>query len=437
MADQKISFHQEIPVIAECDVFIAGGGPAGCAAAWGASKSAASVFLAERGGCFGGMGTAGLVPAFTGHYDGRRMICGGFGAIVFERMKACGEMPGNPNAIQPEKLKQIYDTLMAECKIDFAFESEVIGVCKNADNCITEAVISTVEGLRAVRAKTYIDATGDGSLARAAGAAYEIGDEMGRIMPASLCSSWSNIDWEEKIRSGADERELQHAAIREKRYFKIPDYHMTGMSPSGTSTASGNIGHIFGVNPISLRSRTAAWLEGRRILPEYGAFYRENVPGFEHCELNASASLLGVRESCRICGEYQLTREDYYHAQSFPDSIGVFHYGIDIHPYDNSPEEWKRFKDEFYEPKLKPGVNCMIPYRVLCVKDFRNLLTAGRCISTDHYAEASLRVMPTCFVTGQAAGCAATLSAQTGCPVKSVDVTVLQGKLKQLGAILE
>ena len=432
----SVTFSREIPVAADCDVFIAGGGPAGTAAAWAAAKGGARVFLAERGGCFGGMGTAGLVPAFAGFSDGKKLTCGGFGAELFEAMRGEGGFGDRGYAIRPEVLKRIYDRMMTESGIDFVFEADLVGVDRRGDR-LTEAVIATVAGPVAVRARIFIDATGDGVLGFLAGAESELGDPAGRIMPASLCSLWSNVDWAAWRASGAAIADLLNEAIEEGGYFERPDRHHTGMAPAGNGAACGNFGHIFGLDPTDLRARTAAWIEARRQYPEFQRFYRERVPGFGACELAASASLLGVREGRRLAGDYRMVRADYRDRRVFPDTVGVYHYGIDIHPYDDSPAEFRRFRNDFFSPEntLKPGECCTIPYRSLCVGGSANLLAAGRCIAADHDIEAAIRVMPTCFVTGQAAGCAAALAAASG-DIRQVAVPELQKQLAGLGARL-
>ena len=132
-----------------------------------------------------------------------------------------------------------------------------------------------------------------------------------------------------------------------------------------------------------------------------------------------------------------MVRADYRDRRVFPDTIGVYHYGIDIHPYDNSPAEFQRFRNDFFSPEntLKAGECCTIPYRSLCVRGSANLLAAGRCIAADHDIEAAIRVMPTCFVTGQAAGCAAALAAASG-DIRQVAVPEFQERLTGLGARL-
>ena len=426
-----------------CDVFVAGGGPAGCAAAYAAAKQGAKVFLAEAIGCFGGMGTAGLVPFFTGYSDGVHTLCNGFGSLVFERMEAYngyGEAHGQRRTIKPEVLKRIYDDIMLESGASFQFEAKMVSVIKEGDR-ITHAVLSMADGLCAVKAKVFIDATGDGILSTLAGAEYHLGNKDGKIMPSSLCSFWCGIDWEKFTPHRAELFETLKKAIESGEYFKIPDWHLTGVSQVNEDTGCGNVGHIFGLDATNPESRTQGWLQGRRIMPEYQRFYRECVPGFENAVVAGTASLLGVRESRRIVCDYTLVRDDFFQRRSFPDEIGHFAYGIDIHPYDSSYQEYLRFKNDFTAPGARydgtKGEHYGIPYRALAVKGIDNLLVAGRCISADNYMIASIRVMPGCFITGQAAGIAASMAAEgAGSSVHGVDVEVLRKKLCAFGAYI-
>ncbi len=436
-----MEFSCKIPVIARCDVFVAGGGPAGTAAVFAASKCGAKVFLAEKTGCFGGMGTAGLVPFFTGETDGVHFLCGGFGREIFDRMKAQdGFSSPTPHIIRPEILKRIYDKLMLESGAEFSLECDLVAV-QEKGGTVTHAIVSTAAGLGAVEAAVFIDATGDGNLSALSGAQFELGDERGRIMPSSLCSLWSNIDWEAAGKNKRPIFDILMEAIDKNHFFKVPDRHHTGMRRIGASTASANIGHIFQLDSTDPKARTSAWLEGRRLLPEFEAFYRARVPGFEKCELTASASMLGIRESRRILGDYVLSREDYIRRARFDDAVGCFAYGVDIHPYDPSPEEFERFRREFFgrdkNTCYQRGEHYMIPYRILTVKGFRNLLTAGRCVSADKYMEASIRVMPGCFITGQAAGIAAALALKHQGDVRGFEICDLQKKLRDFGGFLE
>ena len=196
---QEIEWKRRIPVKKEVDVFIAGGGPAGIAAAVTAARVGAKVFLAEKQQCFGGAATVVGVPAFMRFSDGEHFLSGGVGREVFDALYGPEQDPNIIEySIQTEKLKKIYDNMMVESGADFLFDTGLVDVQTEAGR-INAVILQGHENLFAVKAKTYIDCTGDGTLAVMAGAPWEKGDEKGCMMPATLCSLWTNIDWNRAI----------------------------------------------------------------------------------------------------------------------------------------------------------------------------------------------------------------------------------------------
>lgn len=175
---------------------------------------------------------------------------------------------------------------------------------------------------------------------------------------------------------------------------------------------------------------------GRKSLLEYDRYYREYLDGYENMTLVYTGNILGVRESRRVCCDYMLNVDDFVARAVFDDEIGRYCYPVDIHIMTDDPKEYERFKQE-YEVKYhyKKGESYGIPYRSLIPVSFSNVLTAGRCIGTDRKMQASVRVMPGCFITGQAAGCAAALAVE-GEDVRNIDTKLLQASLKKIGAYL-
>ncbi|MDO5565194.1 MAG: FAD-dependent oxidoreductase [Planctomycetia bacterium] len=150
-----------------------------------------------------------------------------------------------------------------------------------------------------------------------------------------------------------------------------------------------------------------------------------------------SGSLLGIRETRRIIGDYVLSIDDYQKRAVFPDEIGRYAYPIDIHPSETDEASYKKHREEFDKLyRYSKGESYGVPYRILTPLKFDNLLVAGRCVSMDHLVQASLRVMPGCFITGQATGVAAGMVCRTDQSVHSVVVSELQTQLKELGAFL-
>lgn len=418
----KISFCADVPVEFEVDICVAGAGPAGIAAALTASRNGAKVFLGEKNGCFGGMGTAGLVPAFCGMGDGINFLAGAICFEVFEKLKVESKIFEDKRpVIEPEALKRVYDQMIIDSSIEYALEVKLVATTKQGEN-ITSAIFSGGDGLFAVKASVFIDCTGNGDLAAMAGAPYRKGNEQGTIMPSSLCSMWSGINWDEFYDAKPDILQLLLKAIDEE-FFAIPDRHHTGMRRTGKSFASANMGHIFNMDATDFRALTKGWIEGRRLLPELTNFYRSYVPGFADAELVASAQSMGIRESRRIMADYILNLEDFKNRASFPDEIGRFAYSVDIHPLDPSVEEFERFRKDFLSDlRYKTGESYGVPYRILTPQKLSNTLVAGRCVSADQSMIASIRVMPGCFLTGQAAGYAAVLALQNDNNVREIPI---------------
>lgn len=430
-----MKFERNIPVRHKVDVFVAGGGPAGVAAALAASRAGADVYLAERGQCFGGMATAALVPAFMRFSDGINFLAGGIGREVFDALYGEGadytpiEFP-----IDTEKLKRIYDRLLYDSDVCYSFENHIISIERNAEGEITHAIIMGKEMLFAVEAKIFIDATGDGTIAAWAGAKYEMGDESGRMMPGTLCSLWGNADWSRaviELGQDPDGRRLEDA-FRDN-IFTIKDPGIPGMWRREDDFAGGNIGHVFGVNGLDERSITDGIIDARARMTEYRTYYRGYLEGYENVELLATGSVLGIRETRRIKCEYMMSVDDYFNFASFDDEIGRYNYPIDVHAA--RPGEEAKYS-YLYTRGYPKGYSYGISYRALLPKNTKNVLVAGRCVGAERDMMGSLRVMPCCFITGMAAGVAASISVADSKALREIDTEKLKSKLRAMGAFL-
>jgi hypothetical protein len=428
-------FKREVPIRHEVDVFVAGGGPAGVAAALAAARQGASVFVAEGQAAFGGMGTIGLVPAFMRFTDGINFLADGVGREIYERMKSYAhtpvDRPGGSVSINAEALKRVYDDLMEASGAGFSFHTHVIGV-EAADGHVSEAVCAAKSEIFAVKAKVFVDGTGDGDVAVWAGAPFEKGDEEGNMMPGTLCSLWCGVDWDRATPRQSEGLERAFA----DGVFTIQDRHLPGMWQVGKGVGGGNVGHTFGVDGTDERSLTEALLWGRKSMDEYKTYYENYLEGFEDIYLAATGSLLGLRETRRILGDYVLNLEDFKTRAVFEDEIGRYSYPVDIHPTTPSSEDFSKFQEEFQTLRYQDGDSYGIPYRILTPRGLENVLVAGRCVSSDRFLQGSIRVMPGCYITGQAAGVAAAMAAETGSSVRNVNVPDLQAHLKALGAYL-
>ena len=267
-------------------------------------------------------------------------------------------------------------------------------------------------------------------------APFEKGDEHGNLMAGTLCSLWTDIDWSAAGRHGrpSDESRLEDA-IRD-HVFSVPDRHLPGMFRIGAHSGGGNIGHVFGLDGTDERSITRGLIAARKSLLEYQRYYQKYLPGFEQMDLAATAAQLGVRETRRIMGDYVLNLADFKSRATFPDEIGRYSYAVDIHAAAADLASYRRYAKDFHELRYGRGESYGIPYRSLVPQRLRNVLVAGRCISTDRYVQSSIRVMPGCFITGQAIGVAAALAARHDGEARKVPIAELQRRLKALGAYL-
>ena len=432
----RISFERSVPVRHEVDVFVVGGGPAGVAAAVAAARQGASVFLAERSNCLGGMGTAGGLPLFMPFTDGVNMLAAGIGEEVLHKLRESGGTgPDSGVTIRAEVLKRVYDALALESGVRFTFCTNLIDV-QASEGRVTAAVLAAKSGLFAVTAKMYIDCSGDGDLATWAGAPFEKGDAEGNLMPGTLCSLWADVDWAEVYRGGRIRDDSRLEAAFKDQVVTVEDRHLPGMFRVGRNMGGGNIGHTFGVDNTDERSVTESLIQARKSLIEYERYYKEYLKGFEQMELVGTAAQLGIRETRRILGDYVLNLKDFKRRAVFDDEIGRYAYPVDIHASKPDKASYEKFEEEFKMLRYGKGESYGIPYRILTPRGLDNVLVAGRCVSCDRYIQGSIRVMPGCFITGQTAGVAAALAAAQGATTRGVDIKELQQKLKRTGAYL-
>jgi len=338
-------------------------------------------------------------------------------------------------SINAEVLKRVYDEMVAQSGAGFAFHTLLIAVEVEGE-AVSAAICAAKSGVFAVKAGIYVDCTGDGDLAAWAGAPFEKGDEQGNLMPGSLCSLWAKVNWKAVRASGLGSGDGRIEEAFKDGVFTYEDRHVPGMWRVGEDVGGGNIGHTFGVDGTDERSLTEALVWGRKLILEYDRYYREYLEGFEDMQLMATGSLLGLRETRRIMGDHVLGLDDFKGRAVFPDEIGRYCYPVDIHPSRPEKAEFEKFMDEWTNLRYEKGESYGIPYRSLCPRKLANVLVAGRCISADRYMQSSIRTMPGCYITGQAAGVAAAMAAEEQTHTRGIDVGELQQRLIELGAHL-
>ena len=443
---------RELPLDDSWDVIVAGGGPAGCAAAVAAAREGARTLLIEANGALGGMGTLGLVPFFCGYADGEKFLARGVAEQV--RLRLIEGMPHmrkpEPDwlqfwpSIDPERLKRIYDDLVTAAGATVLFHTQLAGVEKGPDG-VDALLVANKSGLSALRAPVYVDCTGDGDLATWAGAEFEQGDAAGALQPATHCFMLANADvyaLEKGPEPGwTGTTEAVRVAMKSGRYPLIVDLHNC-VRMIGPGTYGFNTGHVYGVDATDPASVTRALFQGRQMAAQYREALAALEPAYANAFLAATGAVLGVRETRRITGYYVLTLADYLARANFPDEICRNSYNIDVHPTAADPTA----ADKDNETRLReiaaethdyaPGESYGVPYRCLTPRGLRNVLVAGRCISTDRAVNGSIRIMACCLTTGEAAGVAAALAAPGSGDVHAVDTADLRARLRAHSAYL-
>ena len=441
--------ERNIPVEEGYDLVVAGGGPGGVTAAISAGRLGLKVLLLEATGCLGGMGTSGLVTAFDPMANGEEMLVGGIMREIVETLYAQNElMPGiDPNIwrkaymswtpFRLEGYKRLLDQLCLDAGVEIRFFTKLIDCDADASRGHMKGVIiHNIEGYSYISAKTFVDATGDAVLADLAQApCREAGRDTSHIMPGTLASLFAGLNKDEV--DWNSQWSLIFKAV-EDGFFTQPDRSLPGLSCVGNTIGYLNGGHLFNLNALRCQSMTDGMILGRKLAKEYLEFYRKYIPGCKNVELVTTASLLGVRESRRIVGEYELIVDDYLQARHFPDQIGLFNKFIDIHPYDTSEKEFKRSCEGSTDDrwKLGEGKSFGIPYSILVPKGWQNLWVAGRCNSSDIQMHGVIRVQPACAMMGEAVGAAAAQSIRTNQPACALDTSELVTTLREQGANL-
>lgn len=433
-----VQFSGKYP--SEYDVIVAGGGPAGVAAAVSAARLGAKTALVERFGILGGMLTSGLVQPILGRAEGRTM----YNEIVelleagHENIRRTTTRNGDEIGVDLEETKHRLLKLCVENGVYVYLQTPVVDVLKDDDK-IVGVKICTPTGMADLKAKVVVDSTGDGFVAALAGAPFEVGREVdGKCQPVTLEFTVDNVDetYDFAVAGGSDPIKLPDG----RPYSQVcKDACAAGELPENVSIVrihrTINRGER-NINATQVNGRDTLSIEGnvesdyllREQIPVIMKFLRKVAPGFENCRLKSTASALGVRETRRFIGDYVISDTDVETGARHEDV--VVHkawFLIDIHNPAGGGQAEKR---------AQPATPYDIPYRSLLPKNVEGLLLSGRNISGTHRAHASYRVMGVALATGQAAGMAAALSAKEGCQPRALDYHKVQKALMDYGAQL-
>lgn len=424
----------------EYDVIVAGGGPAGIAAAVSAARLGAKTALIERYGILGGMLTSGHVQPILGRAQGRTM----YDEIVELLTEGHEDAPkmvtrnGAEIGFDLEEAKFRLLKLCVDNGVYMYLQTVVADVLKEGSR-ITGVKVCTPMGLTELHAKVVVDSTGDGFVAALAGAPFEIGRPSdGKCQPVTLEFTVDNVDESIGITAwgGSDPVTLpdgtkySDACKAANARGELPEnvtivrLHRTAKPGERNVNAT----QVNGRNSLTVEGIVESELLLRQQVQPIMDFLRKTAPGFANARVKSSASTLGVRETRRFVGEYVISDTDVEVGARFEDV--VVHrawFLIDIHNPAGGGQAEKR---------SQPATPYDIPYRSLVPLKIDGLLLSGRNISGTHRAHASYRVMGVALATGQAAGMAAALSAQAGCTPRELDYHKVQAALAEYGAQL-
>ena len=428
-----INYSKAIPVWNNYDVIVAGAGPAGICAAVSAARAGAKVALIERYGVVGGNLTVGHVGPILG------MV--GKGTMRDEVVTLLGvpenDMIGEIGvAHDMERAKRVLAQFVQHDNIDVYLQTMVFDAIMEGD-AIKGLILSSKEGRFALMADVVVDCTGDGDIAFYAGAEYEKGREDGLMQPVTLEFTIDGLDESRAVVCIGDVDDVELDGERFLDFCKrcgeagkLPK-HLVAVRLHRTTKPGErqvNTTQMNGVDSTKVGDLFKAEVELREQIELLLKFFRETLPGYEHCKLISSGATVGVRESRRVVGEYVITAEELAAGKRFPDVIvHKAEFIVDIHNPAGAGQA---------EEHIQYVVPYDLPYRCFVPKRIENLLMAGRCISGTHRAHASYRVMSVCMAMGEAVGLAAALCAKGSVKPRNLDVKALQDALIDRGVDL-
>ena len=448
------------PLYGEFDVVVVGGGPAGIMAASSAARAGCSTLLIERYGFLGGAGTAGGLSTFCGlharTYGADVRVIRGLADDLLSRLVKLDGLNAPHLTIADGIAAQAFDISAYKIAADelvtgsgarILFHAMAVGVVmKNPEisgapapdiSRIDAVLIESKSGRQAVRGRFFIDASGDGDVAYWAGVPWEKAPPIDGMMYPSLMFRINAVDvnragpapWRtvEKLMEEA-EAAGTHTFPRKKPIVR-PQRNPLEWRANLTQLKRADGGAIDGTNVDEL---TRGELTGRQQALDAFTFIRDRTPGFEDSYIVDIAPQIGIRETRRIIGPYQLTEEDVLGCADFDDTIGVNGWPVEAHVAGTVEFRWQWRERGFNQ----------LPFRIILPgtrgdgQRVGNLYVTGRCASMTHGAQSAARVTGPCFVMGEAAGVAASMALSAGAAGDGIDVPELQRRLEDQGAYL-
>lgn len=457
------------------DLVVAGGGMSGVCAAISSARAGVKTLLIDDNGFLGGALTAmGVGPMMT-FFAGEKQIIKGLGQEIIDHLVSEGLSPGHVHdgtnyvayntPFDAEGLKSVLDKMVMESGCDLLLHTSLIGV-EESERVVKSIYVHNKDGISKISAKVFIDATGDADLAKMSGVPCITGRPADHItQPMTMNIKVANVDVKElkkyilsnldKFPRAARDIEAFKTAktvavigfydefreAREKGEISAPRKDLLMFETNTPGEFIINSTRIIHVDGTKAADLSMAEVIGRKQCWEVISFLRLKVPGFQQLIVEYTGPRVGVRQTRQIFGDYTLSKEDIVKSTHFADTIANSGYPIDVHtpdgidlkkikdPREKEAEINKTFVREDFEHFYQ------IPYRVMTIPGYENLLVTGRCISAEFDAQGAIRTTPTMTALGQAAGLAGTLALRAG-GVHQVSITKLQDLIIQSGGFL-
>lgn len=440
--------ERQTPVKLETDLVVVGGSCTGVFAAVRAARLGLRVAIIEKQNCFGGMATAGAVSVWHSLYDttGRQPVIGGLTVEVLDRLKkrgavACTNQPSSAFRMNSEELKIELDELVVSHGI-VPFLHTFYAAPVMEDGRLAAVIVENKNGRQAIRARQFVDATGDADLVRHLDLPMR---DPGSLQPPTTCAKIAGLD-----RLGAFDWQ---AAVREHghEFGLAPDWGWGVAIPGLPDIQLRADTHVFNTNAADGDQLTRAEIEGRRQVRAIMDVIRKYGPPEAGIALADLAAAIGVRETRRAAARYCLTTDDLLYGRRFEDAIANGSYRVDIH-HDDGPGITFRYLDgtqSVITERGRPGVKSrwraplavdptfyQIPYRCLLQEQIPNLALAGRMLDADKAAFSAIRVMVNTNQTGEAAGVACALALRHNQTLQQIDPQQLRRALADGGSII-
>ena len=442
---------REVPVAADVELCVVGGSCTGVFAAVAAARLGLNVAILEANGFFGGVATGGLVNVWHSTFDtvGRRRIIAGLTAEVIERLAAraaCLDRGPHPDCsyrLNTAELKIELDEMIAESGVRPFLHARFVRAA-HRDGRASAAIIEDKSGRRAVRARVFIDATGDGDLIASMGLPYR---KLPDLQPPTCCAHIHGLDG---LAAANPSFDLAAAVFAERDAHALPRGFLWASKVVGLETLRMVAGtRVPDTDCSDADELTRAEIEGRRQVRAMCDILR-GCPGGRDVALAALPAYIGIRETNHADCLHTLTEQEVLHGVRFDDAIANGSYRVDIHHSGRAGLTFRYLdgREDYVAPGREPVRSrwrdetdenptfYQIPYRSLVAREATNVLVAGRLIDADRGAYGAVRVMVNCNQTGQAAGAAAALAVRHGTNVAHVDPAELRRTLAGQGAVV-